>query len=322
MTSKISHARKFMNTTITIDVVKDEQHSTVEINDAIELAFGEFDRIVKKFTRFNQDSELSNLNRNGGNWTGVSEEFVMLVNKMLDLSKATDGAFDPTVIDFLETYGYDPNYDFSKLDNPDLNNMVEKMAKERPSWREIEVNEQENKVKLAAGQRIDLGGIGKGYAIDCAYDHLDKFENFLIDGGGDIRCKGLNDKGEPWQLNLLHKDKQKMVNPDASSNDQVESAPDIIGQVNVSNIAIACSGSWARRVKQFHHILDPKTGAPVESMQTVYVSAPDATTADAWATALFVGGKELLERLPEGAGAVLIDANNKAIITEKFPKFT
>lgn len=300
-----------MNTTITIDVVKDAQHSTVEINDAIEQAFGEFDRIVKKFTRFNQDSELSNLNRNGGSWTGVSEEFVMLVNKMLNLSKATDGVFDPTVIDFLETYGYDPNYDFSKLNNPDLNTMVEKMAQSRPSWKEIEVNEQKNEVKLAAGQRIDLGGIGKGYAIDCAYNHLDKFENFLIDGGGDIRCKGKNDKGESWQLNLLHKNKT-----DESGN------PEVIGQVNVSDIAIACSGSWARRVKQFHHILDPRTGAPVESMQTVYVSAPDATTADAWATALFVGGKDLLERLPKGAGAILIDANNRAIITETFPPFT
>lgn len=344
MTSKISHAREFMKTTITIDVIKTEQHSTIEINDAIELAFGEFDRIVKKFTRFNQDSELSNLNRNGGTWTGVSEEFVMLIDKMLELSRATDGAFDPTVIDFLETYGYDPNYDFGKLDNPDLNNVVDKMAKTRPSWREIEVNAEKNEVKLATGQRIDLGGIGKGYAIDCAYRHLDKFESFLIDGGGDIRCKGTNDKGEPWQLNLLHKNKQAAKNVDATKDvqtsgrenkaidgkietdehgksDNENSAPDVIGQVKVSDMAIACSGSWARRVKQFHHILDPKTGAPVESMQTVYVSAPDATTADAWATALFVGGKELLEKLPAGAGAILIDANNKAIITETFPKF-
>lgn len=309
MTSKISHSRKFMNTTITIDVIKSAQNSTIEINDAIELAYGEFDRIVKKFTRFNQDSELSNLNRNGGQWTGVSEEFVMLINKMLELSRQTDGAFDPTVIDFLETYGYDPNYDFSKLDNPDLDEMVEKMANTRPSWKEIEVNKAKNEVKLAKEQRIDLGGIGKGYAIDCAYEHLNKFDNFLIDGGGDIRCKGVNDKGEPWKLDLLHKNKV-----DESGN------PEIIGQVKVSDMAIACSGSWARRVKQFHHILDPRTGAPVESMQTVYVSAPDATTADAWATALFVGGKKLLQKLPKKAGAILIDANNKAIITELFPQ--
>lgn len=305
---KITKAQQFMNTTITITVIKTGDAKTVDINNAIAAAFGEFDRIVKKFTRFNQDSELSNLNRNSGNWTQVSAEFLMLIEKMLELSRATNGAFDPTVIDFLETYGYDSKYDFSKLDNPDLDKNVKHMAQTRPSWKQIEIDKSQNKVKLMPGQRIDLGGIGKGYAIDCAYAHLDKYADFLIDGGGDIRCKGLNDKNLPWQLELLHKNKL-----DESGK------PEAIGVVNITDQAIACSGSWARRVKQFHHILDPQTGAPIESMQTVYVSAPDATTADSWATALFVGGTDLLANLEPDMGALLIDASNKAIITNQFP---
>lgn len=304
---KLVRERQFMNTTISVQVVKAAELSTVEISDAIEAAFGEFDRIVKQYTRFNQDSELSNLNRRTGEWTEVNSEFFMLISKMLQMARATSGDFDPTVIDFLETYGYDANYDFSKLDKPDLDQSVKKLAQSRPSWRQIQLDEKGKRVKLAHGQRLDLGGIGKGYAIDCAAEKLKHTTNFLIDAGGDIRCSGVNMTGEPWKINLLHK--------------QSEKASQVIGQIAVSDISVACSGSWARRVKQFHHILDPRTGAPVESMQTVYVSAPEATTADSWATALFVGGTDLLSRLPSGMGALLLDKDNKAIMAGEFPKF-
>ncbi|MCA9381292.1 FAD:protein FMN transferase, partial [Candidatus Dojkabacteria bacterium] len=99
MKHKIFHSRKFMNTDIDITVIQDGQ-STIEIAEAIESAYGEFERIVKKFTRFNEDSELSNLNRQSGKWVQVSEELVFLVSYMLNMSKKTDGAFDPTIIDF------------------------------------------------------------------------------------------------------------------------------------------------------------------------------------------------------------------------------
>jgi thiamine biosynthesis lipoprotein len=298
-----------MNTIITIVVAQAPGESTVDISDAIEAGFGEFDRVVKKFTRFNQDSELSNMNRNSGKWTNVSEELFMLVSRMLELSKATDGAFDPTIIDFLETYGYDPNYDFSKLDKPDLDKLVKKIASERKSWRDVELDSNNFGIKLAEGQRIDLGGIGKGYAIDLAMEKLKDFKNVLVDGGGDIRVKGVNEDGEPWKLGLKHK---------AAGQD----TPTIIGQITSTDLALASSGSWARKVKQFHHIINPATGEPADNLQTVFVTAPDATLADSWATALFVGGKELLTRLPEGMSAMLIDKENKAAVSTNFPEFT
>src|SRR5690606_16800322 len=117
--------------------------------DKIEEAFGEFDRIVKQYTRFNENSELSNLNRQSNTWVKVSEEFFWLIEYMLNLAKKTHGAFDPTIIDFLEVYGYDKNYDFSKLDKPELDNLVKKIAQERKSWKDIELKKQSRKVKLA-----------------------------------------------------------------------------------------------------------------------------------------------------------------------------
>lgn len=276
----ITEQRLFMNTTISITVVR-PLASTVEVQSAIEVAFGEFSRIVAQFTRFNENSELANLNRRKGKPTKVSEEFFMLIKKMIEMYEKTDGAFDPSVTDFLEAYGYDSTYDFTKLDDPLLSRKINDLVQKRKEWTDVSLNEKTLQVTLNPEQKIDLGGIGKGYAIDCAASKLMKVsENFLIDGGGDIYAHGKNEKSETWVAAL------KTMN--------IDRVEQVIGGMELHNEALASSGSWARKIKQFHHLLDPKTGTPVEKdYSTVFVKAPTATDADAWATALFVGGREL-----------------------------
>ncbi|MEO6728319.1 MAG: FAD:protein FMN transferase [Candidatus Dojkabacteria bacterium] len=281
MPKLIEKQKNFMNTVITIKVVQDKQN-TVDILDSIEKGFDEFDRIVKQYTRFDENSELSNLNRNSGNWTKITPEFFELIEYMLNLANETEGCFDPTIIDFLETYGYDKNYDFSKLDNPKLDEMVNNMAKTRASFKDIELDKKKLKVKLVKAQRIDLGGVGKGYAIDCAYDQLIKVnENFLIDAGGDIRAKGKNEKDEIWKVALRNRNGEVIED---------------IGYIELNDESVASSGSWARKVKQFHHLINPKTGLPENKFTTVYVIAKKAIDSDAWGTALFVGGEKYLKK--------------------------
>jgi len=274
-----------MNTLITFKVVKDKV-KTYDINSAIELAFGEFDRVVKQYTRFNENSELSNLNRNSGKWVKISDEFFDLITTMLELAHKTNGVYDPTVIDFLEVYGYDKNYDFSKLDNPNLDKMVQDLVKKRKSVLEIETNEKEKKVKLMENQRIDLGSIGKGYAVDLAAAQLAKItNNFLIDAGGDIYASGKNQDKQTWRVALT------------SFNTETEEK-ESVGEIELENEAVTSSGSWARKVKQFHHIIDPLTGKPTKKKyKTVFVKAKTTTMADAIATAIFVGGEEVAKNL-------------------------
>ncbi len=281
--SLIIRDKRFMNTLITFKVVRDNQ-ATVDILDAIENAFGEFDRIVKSYTRFNEDSELSNLNRKSGEWVEVSNEFIHLIAYMLNLSKESNGAFDPTIIDFLDLYGYNKNYDYSNLDNPELNKLVEELVKNRPSYKDIKIDEENRKVKLVKGQRIDLGAIGKGYAIDCAFTKLKvASNNFLIDAGGDIRSWGRNEKDNLWSVGLKSED--------------INGKESVFSMIELDNKALASSGSWARKIKQFHHLINPKTGLPENKYKTVYVMANDAITADSWATTIFVGGDKL--KLPD-----------------------
>ena len=270
MKRKIVNSKRYMNTDITIHVI-DEGQGTVLLQESIENAFGEFERIVKNYTRFENTSELSKLNLNSGNWFKVSEEFFYLIEKLLDLAKNTDGAFDPTVIDFLDIYGYNSKKDFSNLKNPNLNEIIKKTVKNRSSYNSIQLNKDKLSVQLMKNQKIDLGGIGKGYAIDCAYNKLSLVNsNFLIDAGGDIRTKGLNELGNIWEVGL-------------------KSQNGIFGKIKLDNMALASSGSWARKVKNFHHLISPKDGKPSEqSFDTIFVIAPDATMADGWATALFI----------------------------------
>lgn len=280
----IEQQKKFMNTIITIKVVQDEQ-KTVEILDAVEAAFGEFDRIVKLYTRFDEKSELSNLNRQSGKWINVSQEFIFLIEYMFDLANKTEGAFDPTIIDFLEIYGYDKNYDFSKLENSKLDRIVQKRIKERPSYKEFEMDKENLKVKLAPNQRIDLGGVGKGYAIDCAYEKLKDFKNLLIDAGGDIRANGKNLNGENWVVDMLDQN--------------FEGKRIVVGQLELFNESLACSGSWGRKFKQFHHLINPRNGKPENARRTVFIKAPTALESDSWATAVFIGGSNVIEVMPK-----------------------
>ncbi len=292
-----------MGTTITISVVKADNESTIEINDGIEEAFSEFDRIVNKFTRFHPDSELSNLNRNAGSPTKVSDELYSLISHMLDLAQTTEGAYDPTIIDFLEIYGYDSNYDFSKLNNPELDTFIQERVRNRPSWKDIEIIDDSKSINLQKTQRIDLGGIGKGYAIDQAFNILDKFNNFVIDAGGDIKVKGKNEQEKPWQIGLKHKDGTEEI---------------IIAGLNIEGGALASSGSWVKKLKQFHHLINPHSGKPVEDISTVYVLASEAILADGWATSIFIGGENLLSKLPPGIEAMFIDNQGMIIGTPLF----
>lgn len=272
----VERVKKFMNTDITIKVIQIHE-PTIQIQNIIEEAFGEFERIVKRFSRFDESSELSNLNRNSGNSVVVSEEMFFLVEKMLEYYKKTESSFDPTIIGFLEAHGYDRSYNFSKLNDTDqLEADIKNLLQKQIPFDSIVLYKRTSRITLKEGQRLDLGGIGKGYAIDCAAKKISEVtKSFLIDAGGDIFASGLNEKDKVWSVELKaadHSGGEKNV-----------------GTIELENMAIAASGSWARRVGGFHHLIDPVSGKPaLRDFSTVFVLADSAMDADVWATALFI----------------------------------
>ena len=166
------------------------------------------------------------------------------------------------------------------------------------------------------GMSIDLGGVAKGYAaqrgaqalIECGISHA------LIDAGGNIVAVGSRPDGEPWQIGIR--------------DPRGESMNDTVGPtLSIVDCAVATSGDYERRFvldgKRYHHILDPKTGMPVDTVRSATVIANDSLHADMLSTAVFVLGPdegiELIESLDEVSAMLVDDCGNK-VFSKGFSK--
>ncbi|MFQ5493372.1 MAG: FAD:protein FMN transferase [Candidatus Dojkabacteria bacterium] len=276
-------SRVFMNTLVKIRVTSDL--GTVRTRQKISEAYNQFGNVVKRYTRFDKSSDLARLNQNPEQHFEVSDELFELVKLMLDLANLSGGAYDPTIIDLLEAYGYDSRNNFENLNSVNLLHEIRQLMKTRPSFKDIVLNEKAHTIRLQKKQRLDLGSIGKGYAIDLAYDVLAEFPGFIINAGGDIRAKGEKSNGSPWRVGIL-----ELSRPNRNPH-----PPKAIGAIELDGQSLAASGGWSRRVKFFHHLLSTRTGLPINETSQSYVLAKNATLADVWATILFTMGDAGIE---------------------------
>ncbi|WKZ27652.1 MAG: FAD:protein FMN transferase [Candidatus Dojkabacteria bacterium] len=293
-TREFSEERIYMNTKVRIRIFSDL--GTVSSRDLIKEAFSKFDYVTEKYTRFNQTSELSSLNRNSGHFHKVNPELFTLIEKLIQYSTLTEGAFDPTIIDLLEMYGFKKDSNYEELKDENLLKNIQTYLKTRPSFRDIKFDKTNSAIKLQAGQRIDLGSIGKGLAIDLAASVLEPVNNFIINAGGDIRAHGSKPDG-PWTVGLAQ---HELPNKGVGGG--------YFGHINIINQSLAASGGWGRRVRFFHHLLNPKTGMPINEVSQTFTLANDAQTADVWATILFASGKQgpdLLDTTEEIEGMIV-----------------
>lgn len=142
--------------------------------------------------------------------------------------------------------------------------------------------------------QFDLGGVAKGYAVDLAIDRLRQFgiENAIINAGGDLRAIG-SKGGHPWMVGIRHPQGSGVLASVAVSGDE----------------SVFTSGNYERyndyEGVRYAHILDPRTGMPVQGVTSVTVIHPDGTTADAAATALVVAGAEGWHQVAQQMGIKL-----------------
>lgn len=247
--------------------------------NAPEIVFKEIKRIEKLLSRFDPDSEISELNRSGK--LLVSPETFYIIKKAKEFWQLTDGAFDITVGPLLEIWGFrDKNYRI-----PDRNEI--KRALKSVGSDKIVLKEKNNMVKLKSLKvKLDLGAIATGYAIDCAVKRLREagITSCLINAGGDIYCLG-SKFGKPWKIAVQSPFEGKFSD-----------------FLYLENKAVATSGDYEKYFikggKRYSHIFNPKTGYPCDSgIASVTVIAQDSLTADFLSTAIFVLGKEKGEAL-------------------------
>ena len=163
------------------------------------------------------------------------------------------------------------------------------------------MNISESTVFLAKkGMRIGFGGIGKGYAADCAKRVLLEcgFSNGLVNASGDMCGWGVRPDGRDWTIGIS--------NPDRPA--------EVFSEFSLRNSAVATSGNYEKFVliggQKYSHTIHPKTGFPIKGIKSVTIFAPMAELADALTTPVAVMGVEvgldLINQL-KGVGCLLID---------------
>ncbi|MFN8035921.1 MAG: FAD:protein FMN transferase [Acidimicrobiia bacterium] len=243
----------------------------------LEHATARVDELERRWSRFLPDSELSRLNSAAGRPAVVSRETFALVARAVEAWRSTGGAFDPSVLAALESAGYDR--DFGRV--PATAEPTSPAPGPAPGCAGIALDSIVSAITLPRGVRLDLGGIGKGYAADLVADELVRagVPGVCVNLGGDLRVAGAAPTDSGWGVGL----------------DDYGDAP--LGVLALAGGAVATTTRrrrhWQRAGRELHHVIDPRTGEPARSgLQTVTVVAAEAWRAEVLAKAVFVSGVE------------------------------
>jgi len=288
---------KLMGNRFEISVVADDP---LWANECIEQAVEEIRRIEKLFTTFNESSQTSLINRNAGLApVNVDNEVFELIRRSKKISGITQGAFDITYgsID-KRLWNFDKN--MTALPDPGV-------AKQRVrliNYKNIILDEKNGTVFLKEkGMRIGFGGIGKGYAAECAKALLQKkgIKSGIVNAAGDLTAWGYQPDGKPWTIGI--------ADPNASR--------EIFSHLNITNTSVATSGNYEKFVvidgKKYSHTIDPKTGLPVTGIKSVTIICSNAEIADAMATPVMIMGIKAginMVNQVKGLACIIIDEND------------
>ena len=233
----------------------------------------------QRFSRFREDSELSQMNRAAGQWFTASPEMMDILQKARHFFDVTNGLFDPTVLPDLMRAGYDRSMDeIRALPGPVISAMSER--KPKADFREMELDLTSSRVRLPKDMQLDFGGIAKGWIVDQAVTLLSRYSNACaVNAGGDMRFIGYSPIGLGWEVEL-----EDPRNPSQS-----------IAKLTVTDGAVATSSVtkrvWKQGEQMRHHLIDPRTGEPAQSdWLCATVIAGDTVTAEVYAKALLIGG--------------------------------
>lgn len=252
----------------------------------IDAVMAEMRRIDNLMSHYKPESQLSQINAHAAQGpVQVDKELYDLIKLSTHYSQITEGAFDITYASVGYLYDYPhhihPTEDQIKAALPGIN------------WQHLIFDESHHSIRFARpGMRIDLGGIGKGYAVDRGIAILQArgFQHALVTAGGDSRIIG-DRMGRPWLVGVR------------DPND----ATKVVTRIPIVNSAMSTSGDYERFFDEngvrYHHIIDPHTGHSASKVRSATILGPTATQTDGMSKTAFVLGPEkaleIINRIPE-----------------------
>ncbi len=234
-------------------------------------------QVDRSLSAFNPNSTLSLINQNKSTHTDPMLRHV--IQLALQVSQATQGAFDITVAPLVNAwgFGFDHTSDVAPSTLDSLMHFV--------GYRQILLRGN-RLLKIHRETQIDLSAIAKGYACDLVADTLQRqgVTNYLVEIGGEVRMHGVNSEGKPWHIGISKP-------TDGSQPDPSQ----IAAMLTLTNTSMATSGNYRnfyiKNGRKYAHTIDPHTGRPVQhSLLSATVVAPTCAEADAYATAFMVMG--------------------------------
>jgi thiamine biosynthesis lipoprotein len=248
--------------------------------EAIDAVMDEMRHIDESMSVYKPTSEVSKVNALAATQpVKISAELFALLTTALEYSRITEGAFDITYA----SVGY--MYDFRARQRPTEQQI--QAALPAVNYKHVLLDAGTSTVRFSQpGVRIDLGGIAKGYAVDCGVEILRArgFTHVLVNAGGDSRVLG-DRFGKPWIIGIRHPD-----HPD-----------EIVTRVPLTDAAFSTSGDYERYFDEdgvrYHHIIDPHTGHSASKVRSATVIASTATRTDGLSKTAFVLGPDEAMRI-------------------------
>ncbi len=289
-----------MATTFEVIIVHEDDHYAQQ---AAVAAFDEVDRLERELSRFIENSDVARINNAGANqFLQLGLDTFECLKIAVRIYTETNGAFDITIGTLLKCWRNDDG----TPRNPSPKEID--LARLHTGTNLLQLNEAEHTVKLSASPvQIDLGGIGKGYAVDRVAELLRDWsiDVALISGGySSVLALDAPPGKKGWPLTLTNPAGRK----------------EILARPFLQKAALSSSG-----VQKGGHIIDPRTARAVGGRRAAWSSAPDAATADALSTAFMIMGLDEIKRYcslhPNTLAMVILDKQDESMPQETILRF-
>ena len=240
----------------------------------------ELDKFDRSLNPFKENSVISKVNNNQP--VELDSFFVTVFNKSMEVSRISDGKFDITVSPLINAWGFG----FKNKDNitPKLIDSLKQFV----GYDKIYIDGNNRIVKTDSRVQLNTSAIAKGYSCDVVANLLKSFEieNYMVEIGGEIAAKGLNDKGECWRIGI-----DKPIDDPTGTKHELQTI------VELCDKSLATSGNYrnfyVKDGKKYSHTIDPQSGYPSENnILSASILADDCMTADAYATVFMASGVE------------------------------
>ncbi len=259
----------------------------------------ELQRIDKSISNYRKDSTIEIFNAQLDTEPHeVNEEIVKLIEQARLVSKASNGCYDLTVKPLFELWGFKKD----SFNLPEDNSLQENLK--LVGMEKLITVDETHLQKSVPNLRVDLSSIGQGYSVGRIADILEKHDvkNYIVEIGGELKTRGKKPDGKPWRIAMEKPLPNKRKLEKIAAFDSGEP------------MSLMTSGTYRHyfdnKGKRYSHILDARTGKPVEhNTVSVAVLMSNPTMADAWSTALLCLGSERGTRVAneQGIAALYID---------------